>query len=93
MALVVSAMTARIPAPGETPGKASGQQIRWDGEMAKQLKLTLAEACGLRTSWFFCHMGALNQQVTIKMQVFSECENRALFLTCNSVSRQPYFKG
>ena len=61
--------------------------------MAKQLKLTLAEACGLRTLWFFCHIVELHQQVKIKMQVFSECENRALFLACNSVNREPYFKG
>jgi hypothetical protein len=93
MALVARAMAAGIPAPRETPSEVSGQQIGWDGEMAKQFKLALAEACSLRASWFFFHIGALNQQVTIKTQAFSDCENRALFLNCNSVKREPYFKG
>jgi len=42
MALVARAMAAGIPAPRETPSEVSGQQIRWDGEMAKQFKLALA---------------------------------------------------
>jgi hypothetical protein len=76
MALVARAMTAGIPAPRETPSEVSGQQIRWDGEMAKQFKLALAQACGLRASWFFFHIGELNLQVRIKRKRFLTARNR-----------------
>jgi hypothetical protein len=59
MTLLVSAMAAGVPAPGVTPSERPGQQIGWDGEKAEQLKLALAEVCGLRASWFFLHIVAI----------------------------------
>jgi hypothetical protein len=72
MTLLVSAMAAGIPAARVTAGEGSGQQIRWDGETAKELKLPLAETRGLRASWFFFfHI------VVMMLQVRSRCN--ALF--------------
>jgi hypothetical protein len=59
-------MAAGIPAACETPGEVSRQQIGWHGEMAKQLKLALAEARGLRATWFVFHIEEINLQVSDK---------------------------
>jgi hypothetical protein len=42
----------------------------WDGETAEQLKLALAEACGLRAAWFFYHIAAVILQVTHECKLF-----------------------
>ena len=72
MAFVVCAMAAGIPAAGVTPGEVSRQQIGRDGETAKKLKLLLAEARGLRATWFVLHMRAVNLQVSEKNQALSD---------------------
>src|SRR2546429_9980377 len=82
-----------IPAAGETAGEVSRQQIGRDGETAKQLKLALAEVCGLRATWIVFHMREVNLQVSDKNQALSECENRAVFLNCNSLKHERYSKG
>jgi hypothetical protein len=50
MPLLVSTTAAGIPAARVTPGEGPGQEIGWNGETLKQLKLALAEVFALRVS-------------------------------------------
>ena len=80
MALLVSAMAARIAAAGETPGEGSGQQIGWDGETVEQMKFALTKTCGLGAARFSFHIVAIMLQDKEEMQAFFERENRTQFL-------------
>lgn len=80
MTLLVSAMAARVPAPGVTPGEGPGQQIGRDGEKAEQLEFALPKVRGLRALWFLFNIVAIVLQVNDKMQVISERENRTLLV-------------
>ena len=93
MALVARAMAAGISAACETAGEGSGQRIGWDGETMEQLKLALPEVRGLRASWFCLHIVAILLQVSVKIQVISERENRAAFLRSLSLRRKGHPSG
>ncbi|PYV22376.1 MAG: hypothetical protein DMG27_18330 [Acidobacteria bacterium] len=59
MTLVLSAVAAGIAAAGVTSGEGAGQQVGGNRKAPEQLKLALAEARGLRPTWFPVHIVAM----------------------------------
>src|SRR2546429_6095624 len=67
-----------IPAAGETAGEVSRQQIGRDGETAKQLKLALAEVCGLRATRSEEHTSELQSRLHLVCRLLLEKKKKIL---------------